>query len=388
MANFEVNVVTIKEVQDHPNADRLVIYTFEENNYKVIAAKDNAQEVETKMLFIPEHSIVPEYLLKEFGFWDEGKDKGMLSGKEGNVVKPIKLRGVYSEGLALPVEKAEQLDVFKEYMEENKDIHAEDIYLDTEEYNYAAILGIAKYEVPIANVNPLTRETYVEPKTSKVRFDVDSYKKYSKYLVENEPVIATVKYHGSCAIYKVWRDPATQEIHSAFSTKSQANKGLWFKDEVSNWYSRANDKYAITYNLSRMLDNSPGVSEIVCIGEVYGGGVQKGWSYDVGEGDIGFKAFDLIIDKKVENQPVAFALLQTMNIPTVEVVYEGPFDIVELTDYANAGVEANQGFHEGIVVRPLIPRENPSTGDNLALKIISDRYQSYNSKRPIEEDIN
>jgi hypothetical protein len=37
------------------------------------------------------------------GFWNTETNKGMLSGPDGNLVKPMKLRGIFSEGILYPV---------------------------------------------------------------------------------------------------------------------------------------------------------------------------------------------------------------------------------------------------------------------------------------------
>lgn len=381
MADWAVETMKISEVKEHPNADRLVIYKFEGNDLTVVAAKDTAQAVDTEMLFFPEHSIIPEWILKEFGFWNEEKDRGFLAGPNYDVVKPTKLRGVLSDGIALPADSLRKSDAKVEW-----DTKCQDLEIDEWQkldHSWVAVLGITKYEAPL----PANNE--VEKKGAIAKWDVENYKKYGKYLSAGEQVVITEKYHGSCAIYRLARNPETGEPEFSIGSKNQAKNGLWFKADAENWYTRANNKYAIEWNMKRMLENYPFAEEIIVMGEVYGSGVQKGWTYDQEPGDIGFRAFELQIgggNYSKGGYIVDLGLLESFNIPTVEVVGNGKFDSKWIGDIAN--LEWTGTFkREGVVVRPAVTRINEATGLPLAIKFISNEYLAYNSKRPIQEDV-
>jgi RNA ligase (TIGR02306 family) len=105
MAEFEVKIVKIDDVSEHPNADRLTLVKI--GGYTCIANKkeDGSWRYQKGDLvaYIPENSVLPEWLLKRLDMWNEEKDIGYLSGSKGNRVKAIKLRGTFSEGILFPV---------------------------------------------------------------------------------------------------------------------------------------------------------------------------------------------------------------------------------------------------------------------------------------------
>lgn len=65
-------------------------------------------------VFISEGSIIPDNILKERGYWDEGKDRGLLDGSKRNRVKkrkwgPDKIEG---DGLLFKVDNFENKILF------------------------------------------------------------------------------------------------------------------------------------------------------------------------------------------------------------------------------------------------------------------------------------
>jgi RNA ligase (TIGR02306 family) len=105
MANFEVLLRTVDDVIDHPGADRLSIVKV--LGYEAITNKRELADGSLvaryrkgdAIVYVPEATIVPEALLKQYGYWDDEKGKGMLAGKAGDRVKAIRLRKVMSQGL-------------------------------------------------------------------------------------------------------------------------------------------------------------------------------------------------------------------------------------------------------------------------------------------------
>lgn len=98
MANFEVLVYPVK-LEPHPNADNIELAVIGE--YRSIVQKDTLED-DDLVAYIPEGSVVPEWILKKLNLWDFEKNIGKLAGKRGNRVKSIKLRGIMSTGLILP----------------------------------------------------------------------------------------------------------------------------------------------------------------------------------------------------------------------------------------------------------------------------------------------
>ena len=106
MSTFEVLVRKIDDVIEHPNADRLNIVKI--LGYDAITNKNENNEPRYAkgdlVIYVPEGAVVPENLLKQYGYWDDEKNKGMLAGRRGDRVKAIRLRQVLSQGLIWPLE--------------------------------------------------------------------------------------------------------------------------------------------------------------------------------------------------------------------------------------------------------------------------------------------
>ncbi len=78
MSAFEVKVRRIDKVEDHPDADRLSIVSI--LGYRAITNKleDGSHRYAPGdlVVYVPEAAVVPEHLLKQYGYWDAEKDKG------------------------------------------------------------------------------------------------------------------------------------------------------------------------------------------------------------------------------------------------------------------------------------------------------------------------
>lgn len=55
------------------------------------------------VVYVSEGSIVPEYVLRERGYWDADRGKGLLEGKRGDRVKMRRFAGFESRGLLFKV---------------------------------------------------------------------------------------------------------------------------------------------------------------------------------------------------------------------------------------------------------------------------------------------
>jgi len=92
-----------------PYGDNLSIVTTSEG-HKVIANRRDDSSFRwipgELCVYVSEGSIIPEDVLKERGYWDEEKDRGLLDGGPRNRVKMKKLAGFESRGLLFKVEEA------------------------------------------------------------------------------------------------------------------------------------------------------------------------------------------------------------------------------------------------------------------------------------------
>ena len=92
MSIFKVEVVKINSINPHPYTERLDIATIEGMAYQVITAKGNFKTGDLAFYF-PIDSVIPDKYLDEFGI------RPYYSKK----LRAAKLRGIFSEGLLIPV---------------------------------------------------------------------------------------------------------------------------------------------------------------------------------------------------------------------------------------------------------------------------------------------
>jgi hypothetical protein len=81
MSDFKVAVTRVDGVDHHPNADRLSLITIK--GYAAISAKledgSHRYKAGDYIAYIPEGSILPEWLLKRLDMWNHDLNKGGLS---------------------------------------------------------------------------------------------------------------------------------------------------------------------------------------------------------------------------------------------------------------------------------------------------------------------
>lgn len=94
MAEFTVPVVRIAGIEPIDGADAIEVAQV--LGYRCVVKKGEFA-VGDLAVYIPEASIVPDYLLELLGL------TGKLAGPQGNRVKAIKLRNTISQGLLLPL---------------------------------------------------------------------------------------------------------------------------------------------------------------------------------------------------------------------------------------------------------------------------------------------
>lgn len=179
MSEFKVEVVEINEILPIEGADR--IERIKIKGYEVVSQKGKYLQGDLAV-YIPEAGIVPMWILEAYDF--------KLAGAEKNRVKAIKLRGVVSQGILIPLMQYETYPVQWRLVDGEGVAHAVEVGDDV-----ADIVGVTKYEPEIpthmaGNVWNAFGYTH--------RYDVENIKNYPDVLQEGELVTITRKIHG-CA---------------------------------------------------------------------------------------------------------------------------------------------------------------------------------------------
>ena len=210
-------ILTISQAQPVPNSDRLTVYRV--LGYDAVSANEEDESPRFKegerVIYVAEGAQVPENMLKLHGFWGYRKDRdcemGMLSGPNGDVVKPVTLRGQMSTGLLwkLPTELKDHPDT-----------------TDVSEY-----FGITEWIPPVPEellkvAMPLTR--------AKLTYEIARLKTYPDFFSIYDEVVVTEKLEGECLQMTWLGDEPVQGAHAegriAITTKGLGRQGLIFKE--------------------------------------------------------------------------------------------------------------------------------------------------------------
>jgi len=351
MSAFAVEARRIK-LSPMENADRLELANIVGTEYVAVVPKGQYQD-DDLIVYIPEQAILPEAIIEELGL---GGEKTMLAGgdlnpdgsKVRNRVKALRLRGTLSQGLVYGAPGLGGLEEGCDYAEE---------------------LGITKYAPPI----PIEMSGEAEPQDGLRSYtDIENIKKYPNVLQEGEEVCASEKCHGTCSIMSLI------DGELAISSKGMASRGLKLLDErdgqgkLHNVYHRMAERYGVEEKLRILATRYEG--EIITLfGETLG--VQE-LRYGLSGGELDFRAFDLRVGSRYLDFDEFLSLCAELDIPTVPIVYRGPYDREKIEELATGReqVTGKEAHHrEGVVVKPVVERYDAELG-RVILKVISWRY--------------
>ncbi|MCP2731904.1 RNA ligase (ATP) [Limnofasciculus baicalensis] len=320
MSIFKVEVVKINSIINHPNADRLEIATLAGMAYQVIVAKGSFQPGNLAFYF-PIDSVIPEDYLDKFGIRPHYSKK----------LRAARLRGIFSEGLLIPVGDNFTGNVGDDYTEH---------------------FGVTKYEYPI----PIGMNGDMESHIGQYKFpSPENLKRYKDILQEGEEVVVTEKLHGTCWTVVVDGDGTIHlGSHNYFWKNTEKNKDL---------------VYVRAYNQNPVLHNLPANTQI--FGEIYG--VQD-IKYGLKNGKIGIAIFAVKSNGRFLDYGEFVSFCEEFNLPIVPVLYQGAYSWEAVAQFNNANsVLSPECIMEGVVVQPLVERTTPEIG-RVVMKLISDRY--------------
>ena len=320
MSIFKVEVVEINSVNPHPNADRLDIISMSGMGYQVISAKGNFLEGDLAFYF-PIDSVIPDKYVEEFG----------IASYYSKKLRAAKLRGIFSEGLLIPVGEDFTGNVGDDYTE---------------------YFGVTKYEYPI----PQTMNGEMESPIKHYKFPApENFKRYKDVLIEGEEIVITEKLHGTNFTVLLNAD-STVHIgsHNYFWKNSETNKKL---------------VYIRAYHENEALQKIPPDTQV--FGEIYG--VQD-LKYGFKNGKIGIALFAVRRGRDFLNYKDFIAFCEEFDLPTVPILYTGAYSWEILSQFNNKdSVLSPDCMMEGVVIQPVIERTHPEIG-RVVLKLISDRY--------------
>lgn len=304
--------------------------------------------------------------------------------RKGQRVRTVKLRGVYSECLIIPIKYAEKLTHPKSKWAEGTDM--------------MELLGIVKYEPPVKQITLGSgrKIRYQDNPNFIVYYKFPNQKNVPDMFNEEDDVQITRKIHGTNARYAVvkkvklslwdkvkkffrvadkWID--YDFCYGSHNVEKGSDSQGFYSTDV--WREIA-DKYEIKkklWNFVKLNSLEDTGSGITLYGEIYGAGIQKG--YDYGLEEIKFVGFDIMIDGKyLDTLNTKLILTDLLRLPHVEELYVGKWNKEVQDKYVvNNFIPGTKVPHEGIVVKSI-------TGERSKIsKVINNDYLMFGEKHEI-----
>jgi RNA ligase (TIGR02306 family) len=367
MSQFAVRVTTIDSIECHPDADAIEIAMI--GGYRSIVRKVDGFSAGSPVVYIPQVAMLPEYLLRRLGLWNEELGQGKLGGPEYNRVSPMKLRGVFSQGICMKVEDEGSGHV---RIQGSDGCFTAEVGEDV-----ADRLGIEKW-VPVIP-SELVGDVFVVGQPLTVNFDVEDIKAHPDIIHLGEEVEFREKLHG--VFTGVSLIPVSDALPEAFGeehnilvySKGLGAQGMAYADTQGNSkLPHVRSTLELRARLEEYSLDDP--SPLTIMGETFGPGVQ-----DLHYGTkVQFRIFAACRgyrgDQKFLGANDLRDLAARLGIEMVPVLYRGPFSWEALAEHTS-GPTAMDAKHirEGVVVTPVLEREDMRLG-RVALKSVSEKY--------------
>jgi RNA ligase (TIGR02306 family) len=341
MSTIKVEVCEILEIKPHTNADALELATVQGWQ---MCVKKGVHKPGDLVVYFEQGTVLTREVADRLNVGAYLLEKTDINGDRVLVVHRIKLRGEPSFGLVVQPESGMKLGE------------------DVAEFYHAA-----KYYPPIkTQAGDSATEDPDFPKYT----NLENMRSYPELLEPGELVIATEKIHGTnCRVGFVWHSDEEQPTIMAGSRTLRRKAPEDPNTLATNTYWFPHTLISVKNLLADL--QSQGHKQAILYGEVYGQGVQ---AYTYGEKRIGFRAFDLLLDGKYVDYSMFRSLCDRHQVAQVPSVYEGAFSLAVIKEFSDGGSLVG-GTHgrEGVVVKPLVERDNPKFG-RVILKYIGDRY--------------
>jgi RNA ligase (TIGR02306 family) len=353
MSNVNVSIERVNALEPHPNADRLEIARI--LGTQTIVPKGQYRPGQ-KVVFFPPDILLPGAASEALGVQKYLKSAMFDGLRIPCRVAACRLRGVPSYGFIAPI----QSDVYAK-LPEGSDV--------SEKY------GAKKYEPPVrafrGNSGVAWGGLAPEPPEFHRYTDIQHYWKYAAALEPGTLVRVTEKLHGTnsrVGVIKV--DGEWQFMAGSHKT---ARKQFDPEGKLS-LYWRPLELEGVLALLNALCDER---SNVILFGELYGPGIQD-LDYGVPAGEVGYRVFDISLDGHYLRWPLVSGLCNCCNVPTVPLLYEGPFLPDQLQDYTNGpatypGANKFKG-REGCVITPFVEQYSSILGGRLILKSVSADY--------------
>jgi RNA ligase (TIGR02306 family) len=321
-------------------------------------------------------AVIPESLSEEMGVTNYLR--------KGNRVRTVKLRGVYSECLIIPMKHLSGKVTMGDW----------DLGVGGDCMEF---LGITKYEPPVKQIQLANgrKIKWRDNQNFHIYYKFPNLKNVDGMFTEEDLVEITRKVHGTNARYGIvkksklsfwdkvkkffrladeWVD--YEYIYGSHNCEKGSDSQGFYSTDV--WRTVA-EKYNIKEKLWDYIKNrNVKIGEgIILYGEIYGAGIQK--NYDYGLTDIEFAGFDVKLRGEYLSTYDAWNLVKDhLKLPYVEILHYGDWtqEIQDKFTFNNF-IKGTKVPHEGIVIKYF-------TGDRKKVaKVINPDYLIYGEKNDV-----
>ena len=362
-------IAKIKEIEPIPGADNIEQVLI--GGWNCITKKGE-YNVNDLVVIATTDAIIPQKLSDGLGITNYLR--------KGQRVRTVKLRGVYSECLIIPI-----TFIPVKYRTEGTDC--------------MELLEIFKYEPPIKQVQLSSGKKirYQSNPAFHVYYKFPNLKNVPGMFTETDLVQITRKIHGTNARFgiikkiklsfwdrvKKFLRLADEWIDYEFVVgshnveKGSDSQGFY---DTNVWYEIA-DKYNIKKKLWDYIkvrsSIDPLETGVIIYGEIYGAGIQKNYNY--GLNDLEFAMLDMTWNNHYDSTMVTeYAANNILKLPHVPVLYEGHWSqSIQDKFVFNNYIENSKVPHEGIVIKHI------SGERSKVAKIINPEYLTYGEKHDV-----
>lgn len=322
-------------------------------------------------------AVIPEKLSEEMGVANYLR--------KGGRVRTVKLRGVYSECLIIPMKYLSGKVTMGDFdLKEGSDC--------------MEFLGIIKYEPPVKQIQLASgrKIKWRDNQNFHIYYKFPNLKNVDGMFTEEDEVQITRKIHGTNARYGIvkksklgfwdkvkkffkiadeWID--YEYIYGSHNCeKGSDSQGFYSTDVWRTIAEKYNIKEKLWYYARRNGANNIGEG-LILYGEIYGAGIQK--NYEYGLKDIEFVGFDIKENGEyLPSRTVELDIDYQLQLPHVEVLYTGKWNQEIQDKYTfNNFIPGTKVPHEGIVIKEI-------SGDrNKVAKVINPDYLIYGEKNDV-----
>jgi RNA ligase (TIGR02306 family) len=296
--------------------------------------------------------------------------------RKGQRVRTVKLRGVYSECLIIPIGF-----IPDKYRYEGADC--------------MELMNIFKYEPPAVQVQLASgrKIKYHQNPNFGVYCKFPNLKNVAGLFTEDDLVEITRKIHGTNARYgivkkrklSIWDKvrkffgnewAGYEYVYGSHNVeKGSDSQGFYDTDVWRTVAEKLNIKDKL-WGFVKGYGTAIIGEGFIIYGEIYGAGIQK--NYDYGLKDIEFAGFDVVIDGCYENVFYTEHVFNILGLPHVPILYIGAWS-QEIQDkfVFNNFIDGTKVPHEGIVIK------NVSGERNKVAKVINPDYLIYGEKHNV-----